>query len=228
MTLTHGTNRKLGEGVWATTLPIKATCPTTCLHHPSNAGTCYAWQGHMRFTQDRWEREGKGTDPTTQEPALMRQIPIGALTRLHVAGDFVGRRHLAACERTAKRRGLRAWAYTHAWRTLRPSNTSQLSLLASCDTHDEMVTAHYQGFPVARIVSHHQTDKAYALHSPDGKESGFTGIPCPAETKGVTCETCKLCLRGEWLHESKRVILFTPHGSRKGKLKELIQIEKGN
>ena len=226
MTITHGTNRKLGKGVWATTLPIKATCPTTCFHHPSNAGTCYAWQGHMRFTQDRWEREGKGTDPTTQEPALIDQVPPGAMLRLHVAGDFVGQRHLSACVKRIKLKALQAWAYTHNWRKLRP--LKGLSLLASCETHAEMVQAHKKGYPIARVVSHHRTDKAHTLHSPDGKETDFIGIPCPAETKGVTCETCKLCLRGEWLHESKRVILFTPHGSRRAKLKELIQIEKGN
>ena len=85
-----------------------------------------------------------------------------------------------------------------------------------------MKEAHEQGFAVARVVPEHRAATAYQL---GGDAAGFTGIPCPAETRGVTCDECRLCLKADWLHREKRVILFTPHGSRRRKLaSELIQI----
>ena len=228
MTISYGTNRKLGKSVFSTTLPILATCPETCMHHPNNEATCYAYHGHMLLHQKRFERI-KNFDPVKQESELLKQVPNHAMVRLHVAGDFINQTHVEACDKVIKRKSLNAWAYTHNWRKLKtPKN---LSLLASVETFKDMVEASKKGYPVARVVSHHRTEKAYTLHDPNanGKESEseFTGIPCPAETKGITCDKCKLCLRGEWLHANKKVILFTPHGVIKNKLKnKLIQIER--
>lgn len=222
MIISYGTNRKLGKTVFSTTLPIRATCPLSCIHHPKNEATCYAYYGHMRIHQKRLEMI-KNLDPVKQESELLKQVPNNAMIRLHVAGDFVNQEHVNECDKVIQQKELNAWAYTHNWRKLKPPKS--LSLLASVETFADMVEASEKGYAVARVVSHHRTEKSYKLHDKNGKESEFTGIPCPAETKGITCDKCKLCLKNEWLHANKKVILFTPHGPIKNKLKnKLIQI----
>lgn len=217
-------NDKLGDRVVTTTLPILATCPSTCAHHPASGNTCYAYFGHMRSNQHRLERQGSTPEGIIErEVSFVSSLMKGTLTRLHVAGDFVSQGHLSKVVAAVKRSGVRAWSYTHRWRSLKPK--AGISLLASVENTEDMLAAHKRGFPVARVVSEHRSAAAYELHAPDGSPTGFTGIPCPEQTKGVKCQDCQLCLKGEWLHSSKRVILFAPHGARQRALKEsLVQI----
>jgi hypothetical protein len=220
-------NSKLGPRVATTTLPIAQTCPTTCMHHPSREATCYAYQGPMRWHQDKIGAVGMSpTALATLEALTMKDIPPGTLTRLHVAGEWINTAHVRAVARQVKHRALRAWTYTHRWATLKRDAFDKINVLASCETVKDAVAAWFKGYAPALVVPKFESPRAYPLRYPSGDPSGFTGIPCPAQTKAaVVCEDCKLCLRTEWLHAERKVILFEAHGSRAKKLAEkLIQI----
>ncbi len=126
-------------------------------------------------------------------------------------------RHLADAHKTS----LKAWTYTHRWMTLKRKAFDGISVLASCETMLDVFNAHLLGYAPALVVPKFESLKAYDL------PNSFTGIPCPAQTKAqVTCQDCKLCLKSDWLHSTRRVILFEAHGARGRKLAEkLVQIE---
>jgi hypothetical protein len=215
-------NTKLGKGVATTTLPILTTCPSTCAHHPTKAGTCYANLGAMRFNQSYlMKRNPTPTGVVKQELFFLSSLPSGTLTRLHVAGDFISQSHLTQAATLSHKRGLKAWSYTHRWRSLKPRQG--ISLLASVENTDDMRKAHARGFAVARVVSHHQTDKAHPLYDSAGRPTGFVGIPCPEQTRGIKCEDCQLCLKADYLHSSRSVILFAAHGAKKASIFNILK-----
>lgn len=229
-------NTKLGPSVVTTTLPIRATCSTDCMHHPDREGTCYAYNGMMMWHQKRMESAidssfDMGGMEANQLDAAAKP---GSLVRLHVAGEWIDSSHIKRVIRVVKAKSLKAWAYTHKWRKFKATSFKGLSILASCDNLHDVVQAWIKGYATALVVPKFESDKAYPLKYPSnhpyGNDSGMIGIPCPAQTRHVTCEECKLCLKTEWLHSVQHVILFEAHGSRANKLaSKLIQIgEKVN
>ena len=223
-------NTKLGPTVATTTLPIRSTCPTTCMHHPDNEATCYAYQGPMMWHQRRLEKEGLSEwEIVNLEYAQVNTIPNGRLTRLHVAGEWVNAMHIKSVAKAVKKRALKAWSYTHKWRSFKAATFKGISILASCETAAETARAWVRGYAAALVVVKFDSDRAYELCYSDGSGSGMVGIPCPYQTKKIPCEDCKLCLKGEWLHSQRKVILFEAHGARGRKLGEkLIQIGETN
>lgn len=215
-------NTKLGSSVTTTTLPIRATCSTDCIHHPDRESTCYAYQGPMMWHQRRLERT---LDPATdigglEANQLKAHAKSGSLVRLHVAGEWTSSRHIKSVAAVVRRKTLRAWTYTHKWRQFRSTAFKGISTLASCDSLAETALAWVRGYAAALVVPSFERATAYPLGN------GMTGIPCPAQTKpSITCQSCQLCLKTDWLHATKRVILFEAHGSRQKHLKQtLIQI----
>lgn len=229
-------NTKLGTSVVTTTLPIRATCSTDCMHHPDREGTCYAYNGPMMWHQRRMESK---IDPSfdiggMEANQLDASAKPGSLVRLHVAGEWIDAAHVKRVVRVVKSKSLRAWSYTHKWRKFKATSFKGLSILASCDSLQDAVQAWIKGYAPALVVAKFESDKAYpllikdSLH-PGGYDSGLSGIPCPAQTRHVTCEECKLCLKTDWLHDTQHVILFEAHGSRGRKLAaKLIQIGETN
>jgi len=43
-------------------------------------------------------------------------------------------------------------------------------------------------------------------------------IPCPSQTRGITCEACKLCMNDKILKKNNAAIAFAVHGNRKSKV----------
>lgn len=221
-------NSKLGTSVVTTTLPIKATCATDCLHHPDREGTCYAYNGPMLWHQRRME---SAIDPSwdiggMEANQLASNAPAGALTRLHVAGEWLDAAHVKRVLKVVKAKSLKAWSYTHKWRKFKATSFRGLSILASCDSLPDAVQAWIKGYAPALVVPKFESVQAYDLKYANGSDSGMRGIPCPAQTKQRTCEECKLCLKTEWLHATQQVILFEAHGSRANKLaSKLISIQ---
>ena len=48
-------------------------------------------------------------------------------------------------------------------------------------------------------------------------------IPCPYETRGVTCSNCRLCMRPDSLKATRAVIAFKSHASKAGLVTEIVR-----
>src|SRR5262249_41254139 len=124
------------------------------------------------------------------------------LLRLHVVGDAkteAAARELGAAARrysargNAPRRGKKVWTYTHAWRTVaREAWGDSVSVLASVETVREAREAMAAGYAAAVVVAAFEQESAYHI-------DGTTVLPCPNQTRGVTCRDCGLCRDDERL-----------------------------
>jgi hypothetical protein len=143
--------------------------------------------------------------------------------RLHVVGDCKTEEATEivadACADHVKKCGKRVWSYTHAWKDVRKSAWKEVSVLASCQTLEEVSDAHAAGYAPALVVTEHAQETAYDLGD------GFKGVPCPQQTgRAASCVDCGLCMNADKLHASKRVILFALHGQNKSKATDFLEL----
>ncbi|CAM6053500.1 unnamed protein product [Sphagnum tenellum] len=112
----------------------------------------------------------------------------------------------------------KVYTYTHAWRKVARSSWGPVSVLASCETIADTKLALKRGYASALVVDHHNGPNAYML-------DGMRVIPCPQQTKGITCDKCRLCTDDQYLKSVSGVIAFAAHGVRTKMVKEkLIQL----
>lgn len=210
--VTSSGNRKLGKS--STTYAAQASCPTDCVF--LNAG-CYAERGfvgiHLRnlnnhavevsaTTQDVAEAEAKAIDEM--------DVVMGRPLRLHTVGDCAtdeaARTVSAAAERYIAKGGGRVWSYTHAWRIVNRESWGAVSILASCETPEDVAAAHKRGYATSIVIEEFEGKRRY-------ETNGIEIIPCPAQTKkGVGCSDCKLCFDDQRLKGEEYTIGFAIHG----------------
>lgn len=218
-------NTKTGK-VDTTYVSIKGSCPNDCTL--KNDG-CYAQNSFVAFTVKRLDSEFKKENPkdiaeyearAIDESYNGESVP-GSLLRLHVSGDTRTRgaaRVLAsAVDRWLARGGLGAWSYTHAWRKVKRADFGKISVLASIENSSQAEAVREQGYAPALIVDKFESDKAF-------ERDGFKFIPCPAQTRDVSCADCKLCLKSDFLFESKSGIAFEVHGVKKNSIKKKLNV----
>lgn len=211
-------SRKLG--------PISAThvaqlsCPTTCAF--INAG-CYAEDAHLSAYVTKRLNRGVDPDITKTMIASIEAEAIDALSgdrdlRLHVVGDSTtvnGTKKIAAAgERYMARGGRKAFTYTHAWRSVPRSAWGAVSVLASCETEGDVREAHARGYATVLVVGEHVTERRH-------RREGIDLLPCPQETRGVTCAECRLCMDDARLRDEGCTIAFAVHGSPASRNKAL-------
>lgn len=214
-------NRKLGDKVSTTYSSIKGTCPDSC---KLKGTTCYAETAYVGIIVARLNK-AVGKKDATEIARLEAKLIDGSFKggtidgrplRLHVAGDVRTRKGVsylsAAARRWLKRGGGKIWTYSHAWRTLPRSLWTSISVLASVDSIKEANEAMKAGYAPAIVVDAFPSEKAFEL-----KGSDIKWIPCPNQTRDVSCQDCGLCMKADWLHESNKGIAFAVHGSRKTK-----------
>ena len=198
-------NSKLGSV--SATYAAAGSCPTTCKLLKS--GGCYGLAGPVSWA---WKKLA-GSDAELIARAEAREI--AGLTgkralRIHVLGDCRTRRAARIVAKAARR--FTAWTYTHAWRNVQRNDWGNVSVLASCELHEDLPKAHARGYAPALVVAQHTSYKAHPL------PGGFTGLPCPEQTgRTESCATCKLCWDADRLHRTKIVIEFAAHGTMKKK-----------
>jgi hypothetical protein len=99
----------------------------------------------------------------------------------------------------------RAWTgYTHAWRTCDPR--FRTLLMASVDSHPEAIEAELAGWRYFRI----RHPGAPLLRSE---------VLCANESRGVTCEKCRLCCGAA--RAGARSVVITVHGPRAAKFLQI-------
>jgi hypothetical protein len=107
----------------------------------------------------------------------------------------------------APRRGKKVWTYTHAWRTVaRASWGDAVSVLASVETVSDAREAMARSYAAAVVVAPFEREGAYRI-------DGTTLVPCPQQTRGVTCRDCGLCRDDDRLRSAGLMIAFPAHGS---------------
>jgi hypothetical protein len=155
--------------------------------------------------------------------------------RLHVAGDCETREAVRivadACDRYIAKNGRSVWAYTHAWRNHSPSDWGKISILASCDTPEDVFRAKSEGWATATIVPEFPGmpgDKGFGkVYEKDGVKI----LPCPemvreeiaeatGEKSNINCASCRLCWKADKLKDAGITIGFAAHGVREKQLKD--------
>lgn len=218
----------LGPYCATTSVSLEATCPATCpwKSTPGHPGACYVDAGFQKFVALRMDSEARNLDPldvVTAEAELIKKAfrggPVpqdgpdgkGRALRLHVAGEIEGKagaKVLAgAAEDWMARGGSRPWSYTHRWQEVHRRYWGPVSVLASVEDPKEMNAVAKQGYAPALVVAEFPQDTAFKLRS-------WSVVPCPYETRQVTCVECQLCWRGDALVSSKTAIGFQVHGNR--------------
>ena len=175
---------------------------------------------------------------------LWKALRINNAVRLHVVGDCVSRESVSILgsavedlvEGSLSGPGTKpgggaknVWGYTHGWRSVpRSSWPSGISMLASCDSVDQLPEAHKQGYGCAIVVPDYlQNDMGQYLGGAYDAGNGFKLLPCPYEVREkndhderIWCTECKLCLRDDLLRSNKTAIAFAAHGPKAGKIAE--------
>lgn len=202
-------NVKLGNV--SATYASQASCPSDC---PFLNSGCYAEAGYVGI---QTRRLNASTVSASIKIAKAEAEAIDKLSgrrplRLHVVGDArtntAARILSAAAKRYTARLGRRVWTYTHAWRRVLRKSWGRISVLASCESIKDAKQAMRAGYAAAIVVPKFAKDSAYPA-------DGIKILPCPAQTRGVTCDKCQLCMDDSRLRDSKLVIAFEPHGCRK-------------
>jgi len=172
-----------------------------------------------------------GTPEAPEAIARAEASAIDKLTasydlRLHVVGDCRTIRAAKILASAVKRyitravKPVAAWTYTHSWRTIPRATWGSISVLASCETPNDIALAHERGYATALVVSCFESKRLY-------RWQGVAIIPCPAQTRhDVQCVDCKLCFDSARLHQERLTIGFEAHGKRERMVRErLIQLQ---
>lgn len=213
-------NAKLGDA--AVTLVARQSCPDTCAFKEKG---CYAEHDNNRVFWDRLTAGAVDASPLAlarAEAAAIDGLPGDRDLRLHVAGDSAtveGTELIAAaCARYAERgraKGLSvvAWGYTHAWRVVPRAAWGPVSILASCETAEDVLDARARGYAAALVVPAFDAESAYPLVGGDGAKV----LPCPQQTRDRTCTECRLCFAPDRLLRANLAIGFSLHGGGSNK-----------
>lgn len=198
-------------GAVAVTYRSQESCPTDC---PLRGSGCYAETGPVGIHTRRLNRSGASVPEIAREhAAAIDALPADRALRIDIVGDDPTPESARATGRTADRYRQRGggpiWKYTHAWRRIaRNAWGASISLLASCETREDVTEAHAQGFAVALAAESFETAAEMLAGS------GFRPVPCPAQTgRAASCDTCRLCWRDDALRAARSVIVFQAHGS---------------
>jgi len=214
----NSNNAKIGN-IAATYLPIKSTCPSTCALKDNG---CYAQLGNVFFQVNRLEKLTEGKKAYDIVRAEAREIIAkgklahGKTLRLHVSGDARTDKSAKLLSKAAKSWNGKVYTYTHAWRSVSRESWGEISVLASCESIEDAKRALKKGYAPSLVVKEHAGAKAYV-------QDGLKIIPCPSQTKGITCEKCNLCMNDKMLRDQNAAIGFAVHGSGSKRALKVIQ-----
>lgn len=213
----NSANKKLGN--ISTTYAGVQSCPNACPF--KKTGACYGMSGPVAF----YWRKLTSDQFTTEETARMEAKAIMGLTgkndlRIHTLGDCSTPEAAQIVSDAAtvhmRKHGKAAFTYTHAWRTVPRSAWGEVSVLASCETIDEVNEAKALGYATSMVVSEYEKDTMYV-------KDGVKIMPCPEITgKSESCQKCRLCMRDGNLKKADVTIAFAAHGPTK-KMKAVLE-----
>jgi hypothetical protein len=202
-------NTKIGDA--GATYAAQASCPSSCPF--KDGGGCYAETGRIgKFVTRELNASAEVLNADTLAIAQAEADAIDDLTitrgrplRLHTVGDCASDEAAqivsAAAARYMERGGGQVWTYTHAWRDVAHESWGGVSVLASCESGDDVRLARSLGYAPSIVVEQFESDKLTA---------GV--LPCPAQTRGRTCTSCRLCFDDLRILDRGYAIGFELHG----------------
>ena len=200
-------NTKVGDV--AVTHAAQESCPTSCTFLGSG---CYAETGQQKWVTRRLNKAATGATPrqiALAEAEAIRKLNGKKPLRLHVVGDCrtteAARIVAKAADEYRAKHDQPVWTYTHAWRTVPREAWGNVSVLASCETPADVAQAKDRGYATAIVVESFASERRHAIGPVDA-------IPCVEQTRGVTCDNCRLCFDDDYLRKSGRTIAFKGHG----------------
>lgn len=203
----------------------------TCVDCPLKESGCYHRTGYYTRPID-----ARLNDAAKEQKASIVRIATaearaidGLLTsgrvknrplRIHVGGDCptdeAAEIVSAAARRFSERVEAPAYTYTHAWRRVERESWEGVSVLASIEDTRDGRAALARGYAPAVVVDKFDGEKAF-------ERDGVTWIPCPSQTRDVSCVDCGLCMNADALHRRNAGIAFEAHGSATKKARAAIQ-----
>jgi hypothetical protein len=223
-------NTKLSKGTGiSATYASQATCPGDC---PFLDKGCYGETG-MTGVHTSFLNKSETTNTTTlarREAHAIDGLSGKRPLRLHVVGDARTKRAAQILSRAADRYKAKededVWTYTHAFRTVPRSAWGSISVLASCETAEDVKLARSRGYATAIVLEEHEWEGRYVHQMRDSK-GRFAGkvdvTPCPAQTRGVSCESCRLCFDDSGLIKRATSIAFAIHGGAMRKIRKALK-----
>jgi hypothetical protein len=215
-------NKKIGNA--ATTYAAQTSCPTSCPFFAG--GGCYAENGSIgKFVTAPLNRaanavEHDAVDVAKAEAAAIDKMKVvpGEDLRLHTVGDCstdeAAQIVAAACVRYRARGGGQVWTYTHAWRDVARESWGEVSVLASCETAADVALAKARGYATQITVEQFASDGRHIADDVEGQHAaGVDILPCPEQTRGVSCTDCGLCFNDSKLRDRGYSIAFEKHGT---------------
>ena len=210
-------------GIVSATYASQKSCDDVC---PFKGNGCYAEGGTANCTTQRLNKDEKN-DPLeiAQEEAALIDGLTGALDlRVHVVGDCKTDESAtiiaSAMKRHRRKKGRKAWTYTHAWRTVSRESWLGESVLASCETTLEVLQAKEKGYASAIVVEKFEREKLY-------EQDGIKLLPCPNQTsRNLQCADCGICMNAAALERTGITVAFEAHGASKKKLLATIENKK--
>jgi len=212
-----GSNRKLGKMPVSTS--SKDTCPPACPHY--NSG-CYGRFGPLAI---HWGKVSAGERGCSWKEFLdsVRAVPAGAVWRHNQAGDLAGKGNKIDLrkikELTAANKGRNGYTYTH-----KPLNKHNIRGIKHANKHGFTINVSATGLkeadklkaldcgPVATTVLSTATKNCT---TPAGNKI----VICPAISRGLKCEECRLCANPN----RKAIIGFPAHGTGAKKVDAIIK-----
>jgi len=162
------------------------------------------------------------------KPFIRRNAQIPTLFSANQEGRLIG---------NGGRGDSKVWAYTHGWRSVPRSAWGDVSILASCETSEDLEEAYSKGYALSAVVKKYDNEHLWDSSKEPQRwkayeKYGFIMLPCPNEAGGPKkapgvekCVTCGLCLKENMLRDKRMVIAFETHGSRTKRIDEvLVQI----
>jgi hypothetical protein len=216
-------NTKVGQ--IAITYASQASCPSSC---PLKDAGCYAELGRVGMvTHELNKSTASPLEVALEEAAAIRAMQTTRPLRLHGVGDCstveTTKIVAEACEEYP---GI-VYTYTHAHRDVPRKNWLHVSVLASCESLDEAADAMERGYAAAVVVPEHESRGPKVVFDSQGRSMLLQ--PCPQQTTpGVTCNSCRLCMKDQRLLGQRRVIAFEAHGQRSRRVREMLKLKEVN
>jgi len=210
-------------GFVSATYASQKSCDSDC---PFLGKGCYAEHGFANVTTQRLNKE-VDNDPVSiaqEEASLIDGLTGNFDLRVHVVGDCKTNEAAtiiaSAMKRHRRKKGRKAWTYTHAWRKVSRESWIGESVLASCETPMEVLEAKEKGYASAIVVDKFEREKLY-------EKDGIKLLPCPNQTsRKLTCADCKICMNATSLERTGITVAFEAHGTSKKKILATIENKK--
>lgn len=197
-------------GMVSATYVTQHSCPTSCALYRSG---CYAEAGNVGIVTRRLNKSDI-IDVNTiadMEADGIRKLSGARPLRVHVVGDCTTDYAASVVGKAMVAHPQPAWTYTHAWRDVDHASWQNASVLASCESTEQVKQASARGYATAIVVEEFDSEKKY-------EKNGINILPCREQINGTKCVDCKLCFNAENLKKHNITIGFKAHGVSKKKV----------